>query len=207
MYISCVWMLYGLQAGTLTSSGPTAMMSGDLEVYCDLTWSGVTKSVGHVEQGTAWNAVIRRSRGLFRCDHTLLDRWRFNAVHVHRARVESASGYRLRQRDWIIPPGRVTALGWSLPLGTAFVNVTGSFLLAVFLSLAAGQLQVSQPARLMIATGFFGAYTTFSTYSVESISLLEQGRFGAALVYILGMNVLCLLGAAAGIALVQWLTA
>jgi len=100
-----------------------------------------------------------------------------------------------------------TALGWSLPLGTAFVNVTGSFLLAVFLSLAAGQLQVSQPARLMIATGFFGAYTTFSTYSVESISLLEQGRFGAALVYILGMNVLCLLGAAAGIALVQWLTA
>lgn len=101
----------------------------------------------------------------------------------------------------------ITTVGWSLPLGTAFVNVTGSFLLAVFLSLAAGHLQVSQPVRLMVATGFFGAYTTFSAYSVESISLLGQGKLSVALLYILGTNALCLLGAAAGVALVQKLTA
>ena len=94
--------------------------------------------------------------------------------------------------------------GSSVPIwGTLFVNVTGSLLLALFVSLAARQVTLPEQWRLLIGTGFFGAYTTFSTYAVESIALAQDYGWANALGNILGTNLLCLLGVLVGLALAQ----
>ena len=83
-------------------------------------------------------------------------------------------------------------------LGTLFVNATGSFLLAVFIIWVSRRTTVSDQTRLLVATGF-GAYTTFSTYSNESIALIRAGDWSAGLGNIILTNALCLLGVLLGI--------
>ena len=56
------------------------------------------------------------------------------------------------------------------PIGTMVINLSGSFFLGWFLTFAANRLTVSDTLKLAIATGFVGAYTTFSTYMFESAS-------------------------------------
>lgn len=92
-------------------------------------------------------------------------------------------------------------LGQTIPLGTAFVNITGSFLLALFLSYVSKRTGFPSSAKLLIGTGFFGAYTTFSTYANESINLINDGQWLTGLSYIVGTNLLCLLGVIAGLML------
>ena len=83
--------------------------------------------------------------------------------------------------------------GWeSLPAGTLFVNVTGSFLLAVFSVWITSQGNWSQDLRLLVGTGFFGAYTTFSTFANEGIALWRTENAANGLFYIVLTNVLCL---------------
>ncbi len=91
--------------------------------------------------------------------------------------------------------------GWNLPLGTVFVNVTGSLLLTIFLIWSSRHVDLPPRTRLMVATGFFGAYTTFSTYAFEGITLMRWENLWAGLSYILATNVLCLLGVLAGMEL------
>ncbi|MDA8392773.1 MAG: fluoride efflux transporter CrcB [Actinomycetota bacterium] len=83
----------------------------------------------------------------------------------------------------------------SLPVGTMAVNVSGSFLLGVFTSLALPPL-----AAALLATGFCGGYTTFSTFEFETVRLVEERLRGQALLNI-GLSLLAgLLAAAAGMA-------
>lgn len=87
-----------------------------------------------------------------------------------------------------------------LPYGTLIINVTGSMLLAmlyVWTTQRTGFL--SDSAKLVIGTGFFGAYTTFSTYANESINLLQGNNALLGWGYIIGTNVLCLLGVVLGL--------
>ena len=62
------------------------------------------------------------------------------------------------------------------PLATFTINVTGSFIVGFFLTLATERMQISPHLRLAVAVGFVGAYTTFSTFEYETIRLLEEGR-------------------------------
>lgn len=89
-------------------------------------------------------------------------------------------------------------LDLALPVGTLFVNVTGSFVLAVFLAWFANRLEISENWRLLIATGFCGSYTTFSTFAYETIATLRSGEWGGSIVYIIITNLLCLLMVAVG---------
>jgi CrcB protein len=91
----------------------------------------------------------------------------------------------------------MTYLGPSTVLGTFLVNVTGSFLLGLFITLVLERSPLSVNARLvlMIAVGLLGSYTTFSTFSFESIRLIESGYVLRAGGSILG-NVVVSLGAA-----------
>ena len=66
-------------------------------------------------------------------------------------------------------------LGPDFPYGTLFINITGSFLLGFVLTLLANRLVADPGYRLLIGTGFLGAYTTFSTFSYDTIALLQRG--------------------------------
>jgi crcB protein len=90
--------------------------------------------------------------------------------------------------------------GTEFPSGTLLINVAGSFLLGLFATLAMS-LTWSDNARLLIAVGFLGAFTTFSTFAFESLSLLQQGRqqFALAAAYLLGSCALGLAAAALGV--------
>lgn len=96
--------------------------------------------------------------------------------------------------------------GWRVPFGTAFVNITGSFLLAIFLVWSTQKIGFSDQMKLLVGTGFFGAYTTFSTYANESINLLSGDERLTGILYIIATNGLCLLGVVLGITLMNRLT-
>lgn len=72
----------------------------------------------------------------------------------------------------------------TFPVATLLINVTGSFLLALLTWTAADKFGLSTGARILLGTGLLGAYTTYSTFSVETILLFERDRAGTALVYI-----------------------
>lgn len=76
------------------------------------------------------------------------------------------------------------------PIATFIINVTGSFLLGLFLTLAAERVPFSPHFRLAVAVGFIGAYTTFSTFEYETLRLAEEhGRSLALLNIILSVVV------------------
>lgn len=88
--------------------------------------------------------------------------------------------------------------GADFPYGTLLVNVAGSLALGFFSALVSGRLRLSPDARLLLAVGFLGSYTTFSSYTVESMTLLRQGAVWLGLMNILGNNVLGLICALLG---------
>ena len=86
----------------------------------------------------------------------------------------------------------------SLPYGTLIINVTGSFILGFFLVWTSERVLADPRWRALIAVGFCGSYTTFSSYSYESFLLFEQGHFALALANFVGNNLLAFLAVAAG---------
>jgi fluoride exporter len=86
------------------------------------------------------------------------------------------------------------------PVGTPVINVTGSLLLGLITGLAISH-GLPQQWHLILGSGFLGGYTTFSTASVETVRLLQAGRYASAAVNGLGMLVLSVLAAAAGLLL------
>lgn len=88
----------------------------------------------------------------------------------------------------------------SFPFGTLAVNLLGSFGLALFGAWIGSRAGLSPQLRLLVGAGFFGAFTTFSTFANESMTLLEKGGLGPFLLNVMLNNGLCLLGVAAGLA-------
>ncbi|HJX07486.1 MAG TPA: fluoride efflux transporter CrcB [Actinomycetota bacterium] len=76
----------------------------------------------------------------------------------------------------------------SFPWGTMFINVTGSFILGVLFAVLVERNIGSLTLRLALMTGLLGAYTTFSTFSLETFRLVEDGATGSALANI-GLSV------------------
>ena len=90
--------------------------------------------------------------------------------------------------------------GPDFPWGTFIVNVSGSFLIGVILSLVGGG-QLPAGARLFLAVGVMGGYTTFSTYSNETLQLVQGGEVGAAMFNALGQVVAGFMGVYLGVVL------
>jgi fluoride exporter len=86
----------------------------------------------------------------------------------------------------------------TLPYGTLIINVTGSFILALFLVWTTERVIADPRWRLIIAIGFCGGYTTFSSYTYETFALFGQGQWLACALNVLANNVLCLLGTVLG---------
>ena len=87
------------------------------------------------------------------------------------------------------------------PVGTFFINVSGSFFLGWFITFVTFRYPVPDTLRLAIATGFVGAYTTFSTYMFESNALIEQRAYYEAAANIIGSVVVGLIAVWLGVAM------
>ena len=88
------------------------------------------------------------------------------------------------------------------PYATLSVNVLGSFLIGILFVLIVEKGLLPPEMRSILMVGFLGAFTTFSTFSLDALGLWQNGHLLLALVYALGTVVLCL----AAISLAVWLT-
>src|SRR3990172_2073762 len=94
---------------------------------------------------------------------------------------------------WIMGSGR-----FAFPWGTLVINVTGSFVLGLFFALAIERYGIDGFWRPFFAIGFLGAYTTFSTFSLETMNLVESGSFLLATLNVLASAVFSIAGAMVG---------
>lgn len=90
-------------------------------------------------------------------------------------------------------------IGRGFPYGTLTVNVLGSLMMGAMYIFFIERVSNNLSLRVMIITGFLGAFTTFSTFSIETFNLLENGEAFKALTNILVSVVLCLLAAWIGV--------
>jgi len=95
--------------------------------------------------------------------------------------------------------------GPAFPYGTFVINVTGSFIIGLFLALAQDRASLNAYWRLFFAVGFLGGYTTFSSFEYESIRLLQDRELLLGMLYLVGSVVTGAFGAVAGIAIGNWI--
>lgn len=86
-------------------------------------------------------------------------------------------------------------LGPSFPWGTLFINVTGSFMIGFFFAFTSpsGRFDVSVNAKLFVMTGICGGYTTFSAFSLQTLSLFQESAWLRGGGYIAASVTICLL--------------
>lgn len=108
---------------------------------------------------------------------------------------------------------RYLASGWTyqlvgrnLPYGTLLVNILGSFMLGLLMTFGLRSTLFSPELRLGLTVGFMGGFTTFSTFSYETLRLLEEGSLWQAGINIVLNVLLCLLFALMGVLVARYLT-
>ncbi len=94
-------------------------------------------------------------------------------------------------------------LDTTFPAGTLLVNVTGSFLIGAIIRYALETPSLTPEVRAFLTIGVCGGYTTFSTFSYETVALLEDGEWARAGVYITASVMLSLMGTFLGFALAR----
>jgi fluoride exporter len=94
-------------------------------------------------------------------------------------------------------------IGETFPFGTLIVNVVGSFIIGFFATLTGpdGRVFVGSAARQFVLVGFCGGYTTFSSFSLQTLNLMQDGEWTYAGLNITISLILCLAAAWAGYAL------
>jgi fluoride exporter len=94
-------------------------------------------------------------------------------------------------------------MGAGFPYGTLTINTLGSFVLGFFMVWVSERAILDPRWRLLIAVGFCGGYTTFSSYAYETVAFFEQGQWTLMTVNFLANNVLACLAVVAGMALAR----
>ena len=89
-----------------------------------------------------------------------------------------------------------------LPIGTLACNVLGSLVMGVLFVLIMEKTRLSPELRPLLMVGFLGAFTTFSSFSLETVALLQEGHIMSALIYVLLSVLMCIAALSAGI----WIT-
>ncbi len=89
-----------------------------------------------------------------------------------------------------------------LPVGTLTCNIVGSLLMGILFVLVMEKARLSPELRPLLMVGFLGAFTTFSSFSLETVALLQEGHIMSALIYVLLSVLMCIAALSAGI----WIT-
>lgn len=89
----------------------------------------------------------------------------------------------------------------NIPVATLVINITGSFMLAFFLTVTFGLLYFDADIQIGISNGFFGAYTTFSAFCKETVELILLGKYFSAISYVTLSAVLGIIATYCGIIL------
>ena len=117
------------------------------------------------------------------------------------ARVIVGAWVQSRMDDWA--PRTSAPPFLPFPIGTLIVNVSGSFLLGVILVVVARQGEHANATRLLLAVGLCGGYTTFSTFSADTVGLIESGGAALAALNVVASLSLALTGTFAGVVLTR----
>lgn len=112
--------------------------------------------------------------------------------------IGGAAGAVLR---FLMSSGVYAWLGRAFPWGTLAVNVTGSLLIGLLGVVMTERLAVPAELRLAVFVGLLGSFTTFSTFSIETLNLLEQGEIARAVLNAVLSVIVCVLAAWLGVLL------
>jgi fluoride exporter len=104
---------------------------------------------------------------------------------------------------YLVAIGSGKIFGINFPWGILIINITGSFLIGVFVGLFATKWDLPQSVRIFLTVGICGGYTTFSTFSLDSYYLMERGQLLMALAYIVGSVVLSICALVGGLYLTR----
>jgi CrcB protein len=99
------------------------------------------------------------------------------------------------------------SLGPSFPYGTLAVNVIGSFAIAVVFQAGSAAAAISPELRVVLATGVLGGFTTYSAFSLETLSYAQSGAWGSVALYVLATLLGCLLACELGWTAARWIFA
>jgi CrcB protein len=102
---------------------------------------------------------------------------------------------------YLVSAWLLAALGAAFPYGTLAVNLLGSFLLGVLYGVGSTSDRIGSTLMLALSTGFMGGFTTFSTFSLDTLKLVQGGQLGVAAAYVGGTLVGGLVGVWLGYAL------
>ena len=93
----------------------------------------------------------------------------------------------------------------SFPLGTLLINIAGSLAMGLFIGFLARTTPSWQAdARLFVAVGVLGGFTTFSSFSLDAIAMIERGEWAQASLYIVGSVLIGLIGLYVGLLIFRW---
>jgi fluoride exporter len=119
---------------------------------------------------------------------------------MHYAMVAAGGAIGAMARFWVY---NATALwGYRAAWATFVINASGAFLIGIAFVLLTERATLQPELRSLIIVGFLGAFTTYSTYSLDALQLLEQGQISIAVMYMVGTLLVCLLATWLGL----WLT-
>jgi CrcB protein len=100
--------------------------------------------------------------------------------------------------------GAIQSAAWpGYPWGIFVVNISGGLAMGIIVELAALRLSMSPELRAFLTVGILGGYTTFSTFSLDSVLPIQRGAYASAAAYIVGSTVLSILALFAGLWIVR----
>ena len=103
--------------------------------------------------------------------------------------------------------GAIQPAGAVFPWGIFAVNILGGFLMGVIVELGAVKFNLTPDMRAFLTVGILGGFTTFSSFSLDSVLLLQRGEYALAGLYVIGSVVLSILALFAGLWLMRMLYA
>ena len=96
-----------------------------------------------------------------------------------------------------------SATGWAFPLGTVLVNILGCFLIGILYVLLVARPDPRHDLRALLMVGVMGGFTTFSSFSLETVTMAMGGNFGGATLNVVISVAACLAGTILGVTLAR----